>query len=133
MISDENTSSESEACSPNVPNNAPFANDATHKARHNKGRGLFHGVDATLVMDLTAEAEQMAADRDRQFEVAYVYVIEALGLKLYKIGREGSRSTLRCRPSIRSSIQSSGARRCIVFPAQRCARISRKSSRAGIA
>ncbi len=87
MKIDVSESADENICSPVVPNNAPFANNAAHKTRHKAGRSLFHRVDATLVLDLTAEAEQMAADRDRKFDIAYIYVIEASGLKLFKIGR----------------------------------------------
>jgi hypothetical protein len=42
---------------------------------------------APLILDLTQEAEQMAADRDREIAIAYIYVIEAGDLGLFKIGR----------------------------------------------
>src|SRR5262245_26745461 len=49
-----------------------------------------HFVDqqlyTTQILDLMKEAEFAAADAGKKISVAYIYVIEAIGLKLFKIG-----------------------------------------------
>jgi hypothetical protein len=85
---------------------APHSDTSPTVRRKTDGSGDFEPV----ILHLTASLEVMAADRDTSFLTSYVYVIEAIGLGLFKIGKANDFATrfpsyrtecpVECRPVI---------------------------------
>ena len=65
---------------------AHFANNTNTAPRTSRHIPLLESSGEPLVLYLTSEYQKRAADRGLKVDCAYIYVIEAVGLSLFKIG-----------------------------------------------